>query len=500
MDLLLHPQLSLHVQSLVRSGYGLCLLLYLIEILPVARWFLVSERWGGYAKSGPLVDVIQNPISFRLILTLWMACAAALIGGIQPVLAAFINLMLCRYFFIHMRWKGILRGGGAPGFMSYWWAAVLFLVELSGQHDPTHTLRPMALLTAKADLALIMLSSGLYKALAGYPRNEGMELGVVNPWWGYWWKFYKGIAPGSLVFRGMNHLAYMTEIVAALMMLFPPTQLLGGLLIFVSFVFIWTHIRLGFLTEMVMLTALLLVESGTPADLLLRSIPCPPEGPSTWFPTPPALVIGILRAGLATYLILLVPAHAGLYYNFLARRRLPRPLQTALERYTNFFGIIIWRVFTIDVINFFVRLHVLDRATGRTREYTEFRYPTLATRFRYWQVSEFICLASIFTTLKYYPDDPMLFKERLLRYARTVPHGPGELLRFEYFSIRKGPQGFDFVAVAEFDVEPEGSSVEERQLDPTANIRSGHHASPVHAGARPGSYAPATGKTPTSKA
>lgn len=39
-------------------------------------------------------------------------------------------------------------------------------------------------------------------------------------------------------------------------------------------------------------------------------------------------------------------------YNFYAGRSLPAPLQHALQRYTNLFGIIIWRV----LVNFFIRI------------------------------------------------------------------------------------------------------------------------------------------------
>ena len=42
-------------------------------------------------------------------------------------------------------------------------------------------------------------------------------------------------------------------------------------------------------------------------------------------------------------------------------------------------------------------------------------------RGSYLHVGEFICLASLFTTLKYYPSQGALFVDRLLRYARTVP-------------------------------------------------------------------------------
>ena len=46
-----HPDLSPSTQALVRSGYGVLMVLTLVQALPEARRFFLSERWGGYAKS-----------------------------------------------------------------------------------------------------------------------------------------------------------------------------------------------------------------------------------------------------------------------------------------------------------------------------------------------------------------------------------------------------------------------------------------------------------------
>ena len=53
----------------------------------------------------------------------WFCCSLLLTFGRWTVAAALLNLFLCRYFFVHMRWKGVLRGMGAPGFMTYWLSA-----------------------------------------------------------------------------------------------------------------------------------------------------------------------------------------------------------------------------------------------------------------------------------------------------------------------------------------------------------------------------------------
>jgi hypothetical protein len=478
------PELSGTTQALVRAAYGVLMLLTLAQALPEARRFFLSERWGGYAKSARDVDAIQNPVVMPLLMGVWFAAAGALVLGWSPVAAALLNLVLCRYFFIHMRWKGVLRGLGAPGFIAYWLGFAVFLLEYTTRYAPD--LRGVALLVAQVDIALIMLSAGIYKATAGYPRNHGMELGMCNPMWGYWWQRYVRMPPNHGVYWTLNQLAWGTEVVGALLMLAPPTRELGGLFISASFVFILTQIRLGFLCEMVVVAGLLFVVPGSLVDGWLAAIaPAVPAAPGA---TPPwtGLVNPLLGAALWGYLVLLPIAHAGLYFNFYARRSFPRPVQWLLERYTNLFGMIIWRVFSVDLVNFFIRVHVEPRAGGARAV-----VGPLGAWPRFNHVGEMICLTSLFTTMKYYPSNDAIFRERLLRYARTIPRPAESVVVFEYVSVVKRSSHFDWVPVAEYRVDVDAGSLVETLFDESFSARAAHHVSPVHEGTVPGSYAPA---------
>jgi hypothetical protein len=479
-----YPELSASAQALIRVGYGLLMLATLLQALPEARRFFMSERWGGYAQSSRGVDAIQNPLVLPLLLAVWAAAAVGIMAGWASPWPALVNLALCRYFFIHMRWKGVLRGMGAPGFMAYWTGLAVFLLEYTSRFAPEQ--RSLALLVLQVDLALIMLSAGVYKFTAGYPRNHGMELGLCNPMWGYWWRWYAACPPGSAAFRTMNHMAWSTEIVAALLMLVPATREVGGLLLIATFLFILSQIRLGFLCEMVALCGVLYVIPGSAIDGVIASLmssTAAPAAPSVgWL----AIANAVLGAGLWTYLLLLPVAHAGLYYNFYARRSLPAPLQWMLERYSNLCGIIIWRVFSVDLVNFFIRVWREPRAGGARASAGQ-----LGSWPRFNHVGEMICLTSLFTTLKYYPSNDALFRERLLRYARTLQRAPGDLLIFEYVGVVKRDTGFDWIQVAEYRVDIEAATVEERLLDESFSPRATHVVSPAHEGEIPGSYAPA---------
>jgi hypothetical protein len=477
------PDLSVGAQAFVRAAYGVLLLLTIAQALPEARRFFMSERWGGYAKSGPTVDGVQNPIVLPILFAVWIAAALALTVGRAMPWAALVNLVVCRYLFVHMRWKGVLRGMGAPGFMSYWLGAAVFLLEYSAAFAPS--LRALVLLVLQVDFALIMLSSGVYKATAGYLRNHGMELGLCNPMWGYWWRRYSTLPPHHAIYWTLNQLAWGTEVVGAALMLYPPTRELGGLVISASFLFVLTQIRLGFLGEMMVLAGFLYVIPGSVVDGAIASLVAPSVTPATTAGPMVAAVNALLGAALWIYLALLPIAHAGLYVNFYARRAWPQPLQWLLERYTNLFGMIIWRVFSVDLINFIIQVEEEPRAGGPR---------TLVSRLGRWprfnHVGEMICLCSLFTTMKYYPSNDALFRERLLRYARTVPRRPGGVLVFAYLSAVKTPTHCEWALVAEYRVDVEAGTVREHVIDPAFSARAAHGDSPVHEGVVPGSYAP----------
>jgi hypothetical protein len=475
----LMPDLSTSVQALFRSLYGALLLGTLIYTIPQARRFFVSERWGGYAESRPSIDRVQNPVAAPIVLAIWMAAACLLILGRATVAAAVVNLILCRYFFVQMRWNGVLRGMGAPGFMTYWLAAAVFFLEYARRHDPARL--PLALLVFQADFALIMLSAGLYKFTAGYPRGHGMEFGMANPEWGYWWRFYQKMRPSHWVLRTLNQLAWSTEVVAAILMLIPRARFAGALLIMSSFAFIATHIRLALLCEMVILCGLLFFAPSTFAAQWLQhhlqvATPYVEQAPA-WITTP-------IAAALWAYLILLPLAHAGLFYNFYARRRFPGVLQTAFERYTNAFGIIIWRVFSADHTNFYVDIY-RENADGRRTLVSD--YNRLG---RYWHVGECIAVTTVFTTLKYYPGNSDLFRTRLARYARTIPRRSDEVLVFHYVALLKDRDAFRAHPIAEFRYDPRSGEIQQHMLDSQYSLSRPLTGSPIHEGSRPGSYAP----------
>jgi hypothetical protein len=457
----------------IRVAYGVLMMATLASAVPHARRYFLSERWGGYGERGWRVEILQNPVAMPLVIAIWFLANLGLVAGVDVVPCAAVNLALCHYFFIQMRWRGVLRGMGAPGFMAYWLGGAVFLLALTRGHAPA--VHPLALLTLQVDFALIMISAGLYKLAAGYRAGAGMELGLVNPAWGYWSDSWRRWRPTHGLFRVLNESAWITEVAAGLLMLVPATRLIGAALIALSFVFIATEIRLGFLCEMVIVCCMLFLPS-MDASVTAGTHPLP------------SLVQEGLAGFLVTYIVLLPIARAGLFYNQLAHKPLPRWLQRALDLYTNAFGLIIWRVFTADVVDFFVRVREEPQGGAPGRELTDYGGFTGAHRFR--QVAECIAITSVFTTLKYYASKRELFVDRLVRYARTLPHAAGSHVIFEWVSVGKRSDRFEFTAVAQFRVDVRTSHVEETALSDVVSVRTPHAHSPVHEAAGPGTYVP----------
>ncbi len=467
--------------DLIRIVYGGLLLAEQICLIPLIRWYFTSEDCGGFMDRSRQWHWAQKPGVAIFLFSLWVLSAIALIAGRHVLLAAAFNLAFSYVYFIRTRWSSILRGMGAPGYMTFWLAALVFFLELAthaGSFEKSfHT---AVLLCFQIDFAVMMLDSGLIKILFGYARNEGMDYGLVNPYWSYGWQSWKGKRPSNLIFKVLNHLAYLSEIAGGLALLYPPTRTLGVLLIAGGFLFVATQIRLGMLAEMMMLATFIYLPSAGPASS--------PESP-LW--TLPSWLSQTFIAFFWTYAILLPFIKTALYYNYFAKKKLHAPLQRFLETYTNTFGIILWRVFTADLTNFYVRIYRVDRETGEKREYSRFGKLGREIKNRYQWVGEFICLTSIFTTLKYFPQSPEKFERKLLRYVKTIDPTGQDLILFEYISIQKTETNYSHVPVKIFWVDAQNGTVRQEVLEPAISIHRPHPGSRLHPSLNPGTYVPA---------
>jgi hypothetical protein len=356
----------------------------------------------------------------------------------------------------------------------------------------------------RIDLAIIMICAGVYKYMIGYLKNDGMEYGRVNPMWGYFWRSSRGSDPAGFHETAANILGSLVEIGAGLCMLSSRWQVLGAFFISLSFVLIGLLIRLGRLAWlMTLLPALCL--PGTLPSLVERT---PFNLHLPW------IVTAALVALTGAFLAVLPLVKFTQYYNLFANRNLPQPLQRWLTRFANAVPIIIWRVFTPDVTNFYLRIIAIEGSTERAvlteQDYGLGAVGNWRLRLRFWHVTESIALTSVFTTLKYFPSNRELFDQKLLTYADSLGL-TAEKFRFEYVSIQKrsvaeivamprervydpidfppGPgKRFAFVHVGNFFVNRRTRKVFEQKLVEGFDFSAPSRFSPVRESAAPGSY------------
>ncbi|MDQ6929830.1 MAG: hypothetical protein M3126_04070 [Candidatus Eremiobacteraeota bacterium] len=479
------PTYSFEAQALYRMCYAVILFAQLAMTAVSARRFFTSEAYGGYVQASPLRNRLYHPRIVFTLCALWLGCTLALFFDRSTFIAALLNYGLCRFLLIDTRWVSLSRGFGAVGHITLWTAGATAILELTRLIDHGGLLRSAALLTFRVDLGLIMIVAGFYKVTAGYARGNGWEIALANPWWSYWANTFAKFPPRSIFFSGMNHMAYIVEIGAGICML-TPLHFFGAIAIAASFVMLGLTLRLTFLPEMVVVSTLLFIDPGSAADrfvqtLIHQTAQTPVEH---GFPGAVALIIAI---ALWLSIPLGVLVRAALLYNFYRRKRVPG-LQAIVDALASWLLITLWRVFTADIIEFYIEVY-LEGPQGLRSLYSRQRFLDFERGLRYAHAGEFVALCTTFTALKYFSHEPAIFEQRLLRYARTLPVEPGGRVVFRFIRIAKALT-FTYTPVADFLVDPRVGTITEQQLSAEDDVRRTAPGSPIFRGSRVGSYAP----------
>jgi len=443
--------------TLIRQVAGVLFLLDALCFLPWAQVAIGPGYFRGGEARARLVP---------WILTLWIAASLSLVLGVYPLIAAAALWLLFRHLYIHNRWANLFRGGGAPGFMSHWLTLYLVFFELAAWLDASGALSVHVHRMVRIDLGVILLCSGTYKSLSGYLRGEGMEYGLANPFWGYGWRLFRQLRPTNPLLRLQDVAAATLQIVMGVTMLFEPTQAIGALICSLGFLGLAFMVRLGRLAFLMMIIPFFCLP-----DVGIALVPWADR---TFAPvTTPAAVLAVLHGLITAYLVVLPLVKGMQYLNLFGKRELPGPLQRGLTRYANAVPIIMWRVFTPDVTNFFIRIyriHADGHETSLVHEDTTYSYRELRRwrwSMRFLHVTESIAITTVFTTLKYFRSQRPLFEAKLLEYAGTLgAPNEGTQFRFQFVAIMKGDDRFEHVPVANFRADVAAGRVEEETLVP----------------------------------
>jgi len=469
--------------------YSALVLLFALDLfffVPIGRW-LFSD-----------IDEENAPAlsRSRLLFGAWaLAIVASAFTPALPKLAALIFLWgLFRWLFIDQRWKSVRRGCGAPGFMSHWAVRYLALFELFRLIDPSARIGAALWEAYRVDFGLIMVCAGCYKVLSGYTRDEGMEYGRVNPMWGHHWRFFSKKNPFGFYPKLMNCVACIVEIISGFFILSPNSalQTMGALAITLSFFYVSCFIRLGRLAFLMAILPFLIWPG-------VRAGAVEPQAALCITPWMASCIISSIYA----YIFALPVLKAIQYYNYLSQKSLPGGLQKLFDRFMNWVPIIIWRVFTADLVNFYVRIFavgptfsdgrmtVLDESTYDLRQ----KGPILL-KLRFLHVCESITLSSLFTTLKYFNGNWGLFEKKLSSYSRSIigamnlrDQGQVCQLHYEYVSIvKKENSMFAYPHVATFIWDRKTNKVILEKIDVDFDPSALSRHSPIKQAAAPGTY------------
>ena len=464
-------------------------LLSLLDLIVLAPLFTLYFGSGYQPKS-----LLNSRIGLSAVFILWLSASVGLIFGVQIPAVRILSILglflLCRLFYISRRFTNLFRGCGAVGFMPHFLFFYALLFEVSFIFDRSGHVTESVLLLMRVDLAFIMLCAGLYKALVGYFQRHGFEFALANPMWCYFRRFFRNQRPDHPLFHLQNLGASLSEIAAGVLFLIPSLVPLAALLTIAIFLYLTPLLRLGRLFPMVMALFLLFLP-----DLGFYSGSS--VIPALMIPQWPAVIASLIAA---TYvgIALIVMTKIMQYTNLFFQRRLPGPLQRMLDLFSSVWPVTLWRVFTADIINFFIRISFIDRESGAETRFVDedstYCFPKNGNwlfHHRYLQAAESVTLAATFNSLKYFASNRAIFAEKLCRYAHTLPVDPNSaVVKFEFVLIEKGRERFEYTPKAAFLVDLLTDTVTE-----DASISAGEGVvrtkfSPIQESVGYGSYVP----------
>lgn len=467
--------------QLFSSLYSCVWFLEMALPLPFANRYFRSENFKGYQDSYRRKK-LDNGIWLWFKLTTW-ALTTLCINFDRFRLFALILLVVANHNqFVRQRWKSLARGFGAPGFMLYWCSCALLLLEISDHVDRNAGV--ILSFVIVIDFGTIMITAGIYKIGAGYRKGTGIEYGMVNPQWSYFSEQLRHIPIKirSSVFRLLNESSWLLEIFGGVLLVFHTSRWLGAVLIALIFVSLVPIIRLGFLCLTVLLCVLLVSQLD--------------EGPiSSWraliraFGDNGSTVASkTVIVSVAAYFVMMLFVRGVQLINVFRHRQVQRRSQSIADRIANFFGIILWRVFTPDVTAFWIRVEIVESPNNSGTLGAPRNIISNWGKGRFFLVSEAITLTSIFTLPRYFPYNRELFENRLRRYANSLGVSMDAVVRFVYVEIDK--QGYEFVDLetAFFDVCLNSGLITSKIQD-LSLISKPFKNSPVRAGIKLGSYA-----------
>ena len=236
-------------------------------------------------------------------------------------------LVLTWVCFIRDRFKSLARGSGAPGYFCFFstLSLTLLIFYFSSSKSWIIFISQILFTFAALEFGFIFLSAGLFKCLDCINNPISFSLGMLNPIWS---KIYKFNLQVQFLRPFINWLGPLIQLISGIFIISNNSQLqkIGYLLIALSFLAITPFCILGWLCPSIALVSILFYSFN---EIFITSLP--------------VSVFICLRFYITFCLFSEYFIKTDRFSNFI------KPL---IFLYRYLFGLIIWKVFTYDVVQF----------------------------------------------------------------------------------------------------------------------------------------------------
>lgn len=446
-------------------------LLLVILLVPNGLRILNLEKNRGYVSNN---SSILQYVNLGAVLFIWLTCNFLIIFfkdflSITPFF--FINLLITHHFFVYHRHSGISRGMGAPGYFTYLTNFFAFFLLISS-YSNNQTIIKLVTQSLAIILGLIFLVSGIYKSNSGYSlkNNYGINVGLCNEMWSQFPRIFLKLNAGSKISKVLNFISVWGEIVGGVLLVTGVFSKIGSIILILMFLGIGFLVRLGILPIQIMVTLLIPFVNVEVSKVQNQQF---------------LNYLSVLS--LAVILIALFELISYLHYFSevgISSFRIPFKISKIAHFSSKFLGTILWRVFTPDITALHINVYAINNA-GDLVLLSKWDSIWCA---RYRNVGEAIALTSIFTSLRYWPDNPELFKIRLIHYCQTLESSKYSEFKFTVSHIEINQQESYLLPVCDFIVNLEKSSVVKNVLNDTVDISKKERFSSLTPGSSVGTY------------
>ncbi len=391
---------------------GFIFLLDLITFLPYLK-----RDFGKEYQLNSFIDTKLKAIIFGAV---WFVSSLSLMLPMNNWIAPLILCIIFRFFYIHSRPTNLFRGGGAVGMFPAFIATSIFISELMINFNFSWVSISTFLNFMLFHVGVVTLCAGIYKLSSGYLKGEGLEYALYNHMWSYWGFYFKNkkLPPRFLIVI-TDYFIALNQLIIGILMIFPETRDIGTIMLSFGFLILFLILKLGNLCLLVGVYSLLFIDYFKIYSMSFREY---------YFLN--VLDLAAIEDSLTSVYIFLATSYISIkllhYAQFYFRLSLPIPtfLRYLIEKISFYAPILIWRVFSADIINFYIKVEEESKNGNRYRLNPDNFYNRNASNFfakiRFFHVAESCVLSSIFLSVRYDKKNFEEAKEKLLRYICTL--------------------------------------------------------------------------------